>query len=342
MTIEVVPFSESVTDISAGKRSIPTSAFLSAGELAVVDQGRELIGGWTNDISSSFSASPVIVFGDHTRVFKYIDFPFAIGASGVKVLRPSKSFDAKYLYYFLASRNLPSAGYSRHFKFLKEIQVPKPPLEEQRRIAAILDQADTLRVKRGQVLGAVETLRTSIFDEIVGPGSWRAVSTSSNQAVSARWPSVLLSDVATLATGHTPDRRKPEYWDGGISWLSLPEIRAFDGRICWATEAQVSSMGIENSSAVVHPAGTVSFSRTASIGFVTIMGRPMATSQDFHNWVPGSGINPVYLLHALRRSRSHLISLSDGSTHKTIYQRLAERFRVLLPHSRFKNNSPPK
>lgn len=57
----------------------------------------------------------------------------------------------------------------------------------------------------------------------------------------------------------------------------------------------------------------------------------MATSQDFHNWVPGDAINPDYLMTALRVSRPHLLGVSDGSIHQTIYQRIAEGFRLLLP-----------
>ncbi|PPF28426.1 MULTISPECIES: restriction endonuclease subunit S [unclassified Rathayibacter] len=169
MTIETVPLLESLTDISAGNQKIPASAFLAAGELAVVDQSKKLVGGWTNDGRSRVSApGPVIVFGDHTRILKYIDFPFAIGADGVKVLRPGSAFDAKYLYYFLTSQNLPNAGYSRHFKYLKEIRVPKPPLREQRRIAAILDRAEALPAKRREVLAHLDSLPQSVFLTLFG------------------------------------------------------------------------------------------------------------------------------------------------------------------------------
>jgi len=72
-------------------------------------------------------------------------------------------------------------------------------------------------------------------------------------------------------------------------------------------------------------------SRTASVGFVTIMGVPMTTSQDFVNWVCGSKIDPNYLMKALRASRPQILALCSGSTHKTMYVRQAERLKVLLP-----------
>lgn len=169
MKVPEVPFLEAVQDVSAGNTKIPQSAFLDAGSLAVVDQGQSLIAGYTNALDATVkTASPVIVFGDHTRALKFVDFPFAMGADGVKVLLVSDVFDPKFVYRFLESRPIPSAGYSRHFKFLKEIQIPKPPLAEQRRIAAVLDHADALRAKRRQVLTHLDTLTQSIFHDMFG------------------------------------------------------------------------------------------------------------------------------------------------------------------------------
>lgn len=145
------------------------------------------------------------------------------------------------------------------------------------------------------------------------------------------WKWVPITDVADLVTGHTPARDRPDYWNGGISWVNLNEIRSLDGKTCDVTQLQVSAAGVANSSAVVHPAGTVCMSRTASVGFVTRMGRPMATSQDFVNWTCGPEIDSGYLMRALRASRPQILALCSGSTHKTMYVRDAERLRVLLP-----------
>lgn len=97
------------------------------------------------------------------------------------------------------------------------------------------------------------------------------------------------------------------------------------------TQQSVTPLGIANSSAVLLPKGTVCLSRTASVGFSTVMGREMATSQDFVNWVCGPKLDSTYLMWALIMSRSRLLALSSGSTHRTIYMRVVEQFRVLLP-----------
>ncbi|MDF1705335.1 MAG: restriction endonuclease subunit S [Aeromicrobium sp.] len=333
MTAASVPLLETVRDVSAGNAKIPRSKLMPAGPLAVVDQGQSLVAGFTDDETAAVkAATPLIVFGDHTRALKYIDFPFAMGADGVKVLQVQKGFDPKFVFHYLRSRNIPSAGYSRHFKFLQQIAVPRPAMSEQRRIAAILDLADALRARRRRILVSLDSLARSIFEDIVGGDYWRSVSPSATGPNDAGWSWVPLSDISRLATGHTPDRKRPDYWDGGkIPWISLPEIRSLDGQTAIRANLAITEAGLANSSAVLLPVGTVCFSRTASVGFVTKLGVPMATSQDFHNWVPGPDLDSEYLMSALRYSRRHLLSVSDGSIHRTIYQRTAQTFRVLLP-----------
>ena len=97
------------------------------------------------------------------------------------------------------------------------------------------------------------------------------------------------------------------------------------------TTEYTNKEGIANSSARILPTGTVCLSRTASVGFVTIMGRPMATSQDFVNWVCGSDLRPSLLMHLLIASRDYIRSLSSGAVHKTVYVPTVKEFRVCIP-----------
>lgn len=163
------PFDNVIADESGGNLKTPQSEFLPSGRYAIVDQGKELVAGYTNDESRLCRAQlPVIVFGDHTRCFKYVDFPFCMGADGVKVLRPKVEADVKYLYHFLRQLRLTEGGYDRHFKYLKRISVALPSLPEQRWIAEILDKADTLRAQRRAALAQLDTLTQSIFLDMFG------------------------------------------------------------------------------------------------------------------------------------------------------------------------------
>lgn len=143
MSLLRVPFLEAVEDATGGNHKLQTSDYQSVGRFPIVDQGQEFIAGYTDDESVLCNRTgDVIVFGDHTKTLKFIDFDFVLGADGVKVLRPKSGFDARYLFHYLRTVRLPeNLGYSRHFKYLKECVVPKHSLEEQKRIAAILDKA---------------------------------------------------------------------------------------------------------------------------------------------------------------------------------------------------------
>jgi type I restriction enzyme, S subunit len=150
----------------------------------------------------------------------------------------------------------------------------------------------------------------------------------------AGWSWHLLCDVARLESGHTPSRSRPDWWGGEVPWIALPDIRQLDGKEAHETTENTNEQGIANSSARVLPKGTVVVSRTASVGFVTVMGRPMATSQDFFNWVCGEKLEPWFLAYLLMASRGYIQSLASGAVHKTVYMPTAEGFRVCIPDPR--------
>ena len=145
------------------------------------------------------------------------------------------------------------------------------------------------------------------------------------------WRWTPLSNVAQLESGHTPSRKHPEYWNGCIPWIGIKDATENHGRTLADTYQHVSELGLNNSSARLLPANTVCLSRTASVGFVVVMGRPMATSQDFVNWVCGPNIEPHYLKYVLLSENEALWRFASGTTHQTIYYPEAKAFHVCLP-----------
>ena len=162
-------FLEVFRDKTGGNTKLQTNAYQNHGRFPIIDQGRDAVAGYTDREDAVACVDlPVIIFGDHTRAIKYVDQPFVLGADGAKVLSPMQDGDARFLFHYLRSVELPSAGYSRHFKYLKEITVPFPAHDEQRRIAAILDKADELRAKRRQAIAHLDALTQSIFHSMFG------------------------------------------------------------------------------------------------------------------------------------------------------------------------------
>lgn len=134
-----------------------------------------------------------------------------------------------------------------------------------------------------------------------------------------------------MATGHTPSRRHPEYWGGDIPWINVGDARIVDGSVIHTTNECTNPLGIENSAAVVLPAGTVCLSRTGSIGYAIVLGREMATSQGFVNWVCGDSLLPRFLQLLFLAERSFLHEISEGVAHTTIYFPEAKAFHICIP-----------
>ncbi|MEP7706530.1 restriction endonuclease subunit S [Paraglaciecola sp. 25GB23A] len=126
--------------ISPSGKKLKTSEIQNQGLHPVVDQGQEYISGYSNDDELLIKLpSPVIVFGDHTRNIKYIDFDFIAGADGTKILCPILIYP-RYFYLYLNSYDLESRGYGRHFKILNDNLFFIPPEAEQHRIVAKIDE----------------------------------------------------------------------------------------------------------------------------------------------------------------------------------------------------------
>lgn len=159
---------ESFDNHTDSKKKIKQKDYLVKGKLAVVDQGQELIGGYTNDVEKSYSgALPIVIFGDHTRCIKFVDFPFAQGADGVKVLRPKAFYLPKAFYYSLQSVNIPNLGYRRHFPLFNKFSIPLPPFAEQQRIVdrieSLFAKLDEAKEKAQTVVDSFETRKAAIL-----------------------------------------------------------------------------------------------------------------------------------------------------------------------------------
>lgn len=116
----------------AKKKKIKKEEYLEDGVVPCVDQSQEFIGGYIDDEEAAITENlPVVVFGDHTRIVKFIDFPFAPGADGTQLLVPNdEEIPRDFFYFMISSINVANAFYARHFKFLKakDVLVPEKKL----------------------------------------------------------------------------------------------------------------------------------------------------------------------------------------------------------------------
>jgi type I restriction enzyme M protein len=136
---------------------VQKNQFLSAGRYPIVAQSENFIAGYWNDDADVFRVkTPLVLFGDHTRRFKYVDFDFVLGADGVKVLQFDERVLPRYAYFALSALKLRDLGYSRHYKELLSHEIPLPPLEEQRRIVAEIEGYQQVIDGACQILAAYQ------------------------------------------------------------------------------------------------------------------------------------------------------------------------------------------
>lgn len=163
-------FNQAVDKPRGPNAGLPKKEYKSSGKFPVIDQGKEYIGGYTDDESRVFKVvAPVIVWGDHTTNSKLVDFDFVPGADGTKIFSPKEKLLAGYVNQFLKTVNYPEMGYSRHYRHLKKQQIPVPSLPEQRRIVNYVDklqsQVDELRKYQAETQKQLGALTQSILSK---------------------------------------------------------------------------------------------------------------------------------------------------------------------------------
>jgi type I restriction enzyme S subunit len=213
---EVVRFQDAILQkrIKAGK--IRRQEYKQIGKYPVIDQGRIFIAGYTDEDDKLYKGDlPVIIFGDHTRLFKFVNFPFVAGADGVKILLPNKSlFDPLFLYFALVNLKIESRGYNRHFPILKEKKIPLPPLDEQQKIARVLGKIQQAIEIQNRIIEQTKNLKKSLMQKLfteglygeeqketeVGkiPKSWKVVKLGEVYEFTKKPKNIVLSDFESI------------------------------------------------------------------------------------------------------------------------------------------------
>jgi type I restriction enzyme S subunit len=317
--MKILPFLEVFEDVSAGNTKIKQADYLSAGTLPIVDQGQSLIGGYSNDQNSTCKADlPVVIFGDHTRVVKFIDFPFALGADGVKVLKNKCKADVKYLYYCLKNSKIPDTGYNRHFKFLKELKIPLPPLPIQKKIAAVLEKADELKRKREEQIKRLDDLLQATFldmfgDPVTNPKGWDK------------------KPVKFFADCIVPGRDKPKSFSGHIPWVTtdmLPKLGFIDiGRNCKG----LSLAEISEVNAKIIPKNSVIMTCVGQLGLLAINKEPVVVNQQLHTFQCKREVVPEFLMYALSFETAYMNRMASSTTVPYMNKTICNSIPVIAP-----------
>jgi type I restriction enzyme S subunit len=322
MTWKSAKVEELFVDRTGGNKKLKQFEYLDSGMLPIVDQGQQFIAGYTNDENARCNVSlPCITFGDHTRIFKLINFPFALGADGVKVLEPSKEIDARYGYYYLSQVKLAGKeGYQRNFKYLKQVSIPLPPLPIQKQIAAILEKADAAREKRRQANQLTEQFLQSAFlemfgDPVTNPKGWERLS---------------LGKLGTLERGrskHRP-RNAPHLLGGRYPLIQTGEIANSSGYITEYAHTY-SELGLKQSR--LWPRGTLCITIAANIAKTAILTFDACFPDSVVGFAPNDRVNTEYIQRWFTFVQKQLEESAPTVAQKNINLEILRKLEVPVP-----------
>ncbi|WP_261787932.1 restriction endonuclease subunit S [Fusobacterium hwasookii] len=321
-------FDDIFEDYTKYSLKISKSLYLKSGLYPIIDQGKEEIAGYSNKNINIFDKIPVIIFGDHTRIFKYVDYPFFLGADGVKILKnTSNLFLDKYLYYSLKNFKIPDTGYNRHFKWLKDFKIKYISLAKQKRITSLIEKIEFFILKKEKQLEYLKELKKSLFIRMFGDPL-------TNDRI--EWKFSKIKNIGKIISGSTPNTNTPELWNGDYLWITPAELKD-DSFIVNSTERKLTYLGIKKSSLIEMPIGTVLLSSRAPIGKVAIVGKNMFCNQGFKNIIPNEEINSIYLYYILKEKKEYLNFLGRGATFKELSKEIVENISLKIPPIELQN-----
>ena len=315
------PFDEVFEDRTKYGTKIKTDDYHSSGAHIIIDQGQEQIAGYTNLEEGLFTEVPAIIFGDHTRIIKYVDRPFFLGADGVKVLRCRyKDANYKYLYYALKSVRVPNTGYNRHFKWLKEATISYPDINVQEKIVEALEKASGIMDKRRQQLSALDNLIKARFVEMFGDININ----------SKNWPIQPLGDLCTIVRGGSP-RPIEQFLGGDIPWIKIGDATEGESIYLTSTKEHIIQDGVKKSRLV--KAGSLIFANCGvSLGFARII----TFDGCIHDgWLAMEDIDErldkVFLLQSLNQMTEHFREMAPAGTQPNLNTAIMKAYQQIIP-----------
>jgi type I restriction enzyme, S subunit len=155
--------------INAKEFQIQTPEYQTTGILPVIDQGQAMIVGFSDREDKRFCcpAGGVVIFGDHTCIVKFVNFDFVVGADGTQILAAKRGHNARFHAFAIQYRGIPTTGYNRHFKFLKERSFVSPSLPEQNGIAEVLTDMDAELAKLEERREKTRALKQAMMQELL-------------------------------------------------------------------------------------------------------------------------------------------------------------------------------
>lgn len=250
-------------------------------------------------------------------------------ASGEWIVFRDERFDPSYLRHFFLSdpfhvqfmQTVAGVGGSllrARPDHVGRIDVHLPPLEEQKRIAGILDKADALRAKRRQAIALLNSLTQSIFLEMFGD----------LRANPHNYPVVAVGDVTDCIV---PGRDKPKSFTGTIPWITTGELNALGYTLSMNAKQRLSEIEIGEVRAKIIPKDSVILTCVGDLGMTSIAGEPIVINQQLHSFQCSHRVTAEYLMYALTFAKEYMLSRATKTTLPYMNKSVCNSIPIPLP-----------
>lgn len=301
-------FSETFAEVSRGVKKFKQKQYADHGLHPIIDQGKEVIAGYSDEESGLFADVPAIVFGDHTRCVKYLSEPFFAGADGVKILKPKLPGTTRFWWHALKATPIEDLGYSRHFKLLKAATFKLFDENQQAEVAANLDSILEQIACAEKQLASLDSLVKSRFVEMFEGGQeWELRTLAECCATS--------NDIRCGPFGS--QLHKEDYVSEGVPVWGIPEVNSNFERMPDKYVSPENGLRLQSYSLVP---GDVAMNRKGNVGQAALFDgkRPSGIihSDVLRVRVNQDVLDPVFLVEQLHSShvvREQVLSASTGA-----------------------------
>lgn len=209
---------------------------------------------------------------------------------------------------------------SQPLKNFKKIRLCLPSLQEQRRIASIVETINDKIENNIKINDNLEQQAQSYFQELFVDNA------------DPEWAIGTISDLGTVVGGSTPSKAKPEYYtESGIAWITPKDLSINKSKFVSHGENDITELGLKNSSAAIMPEGTVLFSSRAPIGYIAIAAGEVTTNQGFKSVVPKPGIGTPFVYFFLKNTLPVIEGMASGSTFKEVSGSTMKNVPAVIP-----------
>lgn len=301
------------------KYIVESSSYTSDGKTPVLTANKSFVLGYTNETDGVYTNTPAIIFDDFTTDSKYVDFPFKIKSSAIKILtNRDENTDLKFVYEIMKSFTFPIANHKRHYiSQYQELDIVIPSTEEQKKIAMILSSIDIKINRMEDLISADEKLKIGLMQDFFDKSDWDQKE---------------IDKVATVLTGGTPKTSMREFWDGDINWMSSGEVNL---RRVRNTEKKITQKGLDSSNASLLPIGTIMVALAGqgkTRGKVAVLEIETTCNQSLAGIVTNQDLLfNEFLFYNLEYRYQELRDVSGGEGRAGLNLKLIKNFKVPVP-----------